>query len=141
MRKITEMTQEGEIDSPWVSPIGQFTDDALAEDLAEDEEFRRIWEETATERHIARQIVHYRTSHGLSQQELAARVGTSHSQISRMESGRYPTRVGTLKRIGDALGLNLTITYEPKGEVVAAHAETTASQGVSTSSATRRASV
>ncbi len=54
MRKITEMTQEGEIDSPWVSPIGQFTDDALAEDLAEDEEFRRIWEETATERHIAR---------------------------------------------------------------------------------------
>ncbi len=53
MGKITEMTQEGEIDSPWVSPIGQFTDDALAEDLAEDEEFRRIWEETATERHIA----------------------------------------------------------------------------------------
>jgi transcriptional regulator with XRE-family HTH domain len=52
--------------------------------------------------------------HDLTQEQLAARVGTSHSQISRIESGRHRPNITTLRRIGDALGLRLVITFEPK---------------------------
>lgn len=96
-----------------ISPIGR-TADAVVQDHAErDPEFKARWDDTSDTRQIARQIIHYRTRTGLSQEELAVRVGTSHSHISRIESGRHKTSVATLRRIGDALGLRLVVTFEP----------------------------
>jgi len=51
--------------------------------------------------------------HKLTQQQLARKVGTSHSQISRIESGRHRTSVETLRRIAEALGMRLIIGLEP----------------------------
>jgi len=96
-----------------ISPIGR-TAAAVVRDHAErDPKFKARWDDTSDARVIARQIIHYRTRTGLSQEELAARVGTSHSHISRIESGRHKTSVATLRRIGDALGLRLVVTFEP----------------------------
>jgi transcriptional regulator with XRE-family HTH domain len=55
---------------------------------------------------------------GLSQKALAERVGTSHSAISRVESGRHRTSVATLKRLPEALDLLLVIGFEsgPEGQ-------------------------
>jgi transcriptional regulator with XRE-family HTH domain len=39
----------------------------------------------------------------LTQQELAERVGTSQSVISRIESGQHPTSVTMLRRLAEAL--------------------------------------
>ncbi len=50
--------------------------------------------------------------HGLTQQELAERVGTSYSQISRIESGRHKTSLDTLLRIARALDLKMLIGFE-----------------------------
>ena len=75
---------------------------------------------------IARLVIKHRAALGLSQQELARLVGTSHSAISRIESGRHKTSVGTLQRIAEALGLRLVLGFEsgpadrPKRELVSA---------------------
>lgn len=53
---------------------------------------------------------------GISQQELADLVGTSHSQISRIESGRHRTNLQTLQRIATALNRNLVLGFETTNE-------------------------
>ena len=61
---------------------------------------------------IARLVIKHRAALGLSQQELARRVATSHSAISRIESGRHKTSVDTLQRVAEALGLRLVVGFE-----------------------------
>lgn len=96
-----------------MSPIGSTAHEASSRRAARDATYREQWEANAVAREIAWQVVKYRMEHNLTQQELAARVGTSHSQISRIESGRHQTSVGTLRRIGEVFGLRLVITFEP----------------------------
>jgi len=61
---------------------------------------------------LARLVIKHRVELGLSQKELAKRVGTSHSAISRIESGRHQTSVATLQRIAAGLGLRLVMGFE-----------------------------
>ncbi len=44
-----------------------------------------------------------RVARRLTQQQLAERMGTSHSAISRVESGQHRTSVATLERLAQAL--------------------------------------
>lgn len=61
---------------------------------------------------IARVVIMRRGELGLSQRDLAERMGTSHSAISRIESGQHQTSVETLKRLATALELRLLIGFE-----------------------------
>jgi ribosome-binding protein aMBF1 (putative translation factor) len=61
---------------------------------------------------IAKLVVQRRTVLGISQRELARRVGTSEPAISRIESGRHATNVRTLRRVFKALGGTLVVGYE-----------------------------
>lgn len=65
---------------------------------------------------IARQVILRRGQLGLTQKELAERVGTSHSAISRLESGQHRASIDTLERIGAALGLRLFVGFEEAEE-------------------------
>ncbi len=49
---------------------------------------------------------------GLTQQEVAERMGTSHSAISRIESGRHATSVETLQRLAAALEVRFVFGFE-----------------------------
>jgi len=60
-----------------------------------------------------------RRDKGLTQQELAALARTSHSQISRLESGQHLPSVATLGKIAAALHLRLSITLSAWDEVAA----------------------
>ena len=62
---------------------------------------------------IARQVILRRGELGLTQKDLAERVGTSHSAISRLESGQHRASIATLERVGEALGLRLVVSLEP----------------------------
>ena len=62
---------------------------------------------------IARQVILRRGELRLTQKELAERVGTSHSAISRLESGQHRASITTLERVGEALGLRLVVSLEP----------------------------
>lgn len=69
-------------------------------------------ERTAEFHAIAKLVIQRRTILGITQRELARRVGTQETAISRLESGRHATNVGTLRRIFEALGGHLVIGYE-----------------------------
>lgn len=60
---------------------------------------------------IARMIIARRSALGLSQKELASRMGTSHSAISRIEGGQHPTSVETLRRLAKALDTQLVLGF------------------------------
>ena len=60
---------------------------------------------------LAQMIYDLRTSAGLSQRELAQRMGTTQSVISRLEEGGSGNRVDTLARVATALGRHLVISF------------------------------
>ncbi len=63
---------------------------------------------------IAGRVAERRTERGLSQRELAQRVGTTQSAIARLESGGRPPRIDTLLRIADALECDLSLELLPR---------------------------
>jgi transcriptional regulator with XRE-family HTH domain len=69
-------------------------------------------EQEAVNAYIAQQVYDLRTAAKLTQKELADRLGTTQSVISRIEDADYEGHsLGLLKRIADALGKKLTITF------------------------------
>jgi len=55
-------------------------------------------------RALADELVSRRVTLGLSQTEVAARMGTSQSAVARLESGQADVRLSTLERYADAVG-------------------------------------
>ena len=57
-------------------------------------------------------IIQSRLEKKLSQADLAARMGTSQSNISRLESGRYNPSLQFLRRVARALEKDLEVTLK-----------------------------
>lgn len=53
-----------------------------------------------------------REKHGLSQSELAKRIGSTQPSIARLEAGGVTPSLGTLGRIAKAVGLDLVIRFD-----------------------------
>jgi ribosome-binding protein aMBF1 (putative translation factor) len=53
---------------------------------------------------LVRELTSQRQAAGLSQTEVAARMGTSQSAVARLESGDADTRASTLERYAAAIG-------------------------------------
>lgn len=53
---------------------------------------------------LVRDLVEQRVAAGLSQTEVAARMGTSQSAVARLESGATDIRASTLERYAAAVG-------------------------------------
>jgi transcriptional regulator with XRE-family HTH domain len=63
---------------------------------------------------IAEQVALRRKQWGLSQKDLADLCGTTQSAIARLEAGRRPPRIDTLKRVASALDCDLNVELKPK---------------------------
>jgi predicted transcriptional regulator len=61
-------------------------------------------EMAARRRALADELVERRVSLGLSQTEVAARMGTSQSAVARLETGQADIRLSTLERYAAAVG-------------------------------------
>jgi DNA-binding XRE family transcriptional regulator len=103
-------------DDSVVSPIGTPVEAASQRRAARSEAYRAQRAAREGYREVAWLLIRYRMDHDLTQQQLADLVGTSHSQISRIESGRHSTNVDTLLRIARALDLKLLIGFESAGD-------------------------
>lgn len=67
---------------------------------------------------IAQMIYDVRKKAGLTQEELAARIGSTKSVISRLEDADYEGHsLGMLRRIAEALELRVSLRFEAAGEV------------------------
>ena len=64
-------------------------------------------EMAARRRALSAELVQRRLDQGLSQTEVAARMGTSQSAVARVESGRGDVRLSTLERYAAALDQRL----------------------------------
>jgi transcriptional regulator with XRE-family HTH domain len=64
---------------------------------------------------IARAIALARTSAGVTQIELAKRMGTTQTAIARLESGRVAPKTSTLQRFADAIERRLIIDFQEPG--------------------------
>lgn len=89
-----------------VSPIGRSAAEAADQRAARSATYRNERERFRKSRAVAWMVIKLRMKHNLTQQELAALVGTSHSVIARIENGRTRTTSRTVRRIVSAVGDN-----------------------------------
>lgn len=68
----------------------------------------------ARRRALAGELAERRVALGLSQTEVAARMGTSQSAVARLEAGDIDIRLSTLERYAAALGQRLEIRLEER---------------------------
>jgi len=94
------------------SSIGSTTQQARRRRAAASAGYRAEQQRLAQFEDLARLVIKHRAALGISQQELARRVGTSHSAISRLESGRHKTSVETLQRVAEGLGVRFVLGFE-----------------------------
>lgn len=65
---------------------------------------------------LARLVIMRRAKLGLTQQQLADRMASTKSVISRIESGHHRTSAATLRRLAEALGGRAVIGFQFDGE-------------------------
>jgi len=87
--------------------------DTLIDELAADDPGlpRRV-AAALERRELLRQLATLRREQGLTQLEIAGRMGTSQGQITRLEAGA-DTRLSTVERYAAALGVKVTWHLEP----------------------------
>lgn len=80
-----------------------------------DPEYAEAYAASAVEFEVARALIAAREQSGLTQEEIAARMGTSQSAVSRMESGRARPSLASLDAFARAIGARLRIELEVAG--------------------------
>lgn len=78
-------------------------------DMLKDEEFRIEYEKLQPRYEAIEQIIAARKEQNITQAELAKRVGTQKSNISRLESGNYNPSLDFLSKIAESLGKSLKV--------------------------------
>ena len=79
-----------------------------------DPEFRKEYEALGPEFELIESIIRRRGELKMSQEELAAKVGTGQAAVSRLESGNANPTLASLVEIAKALDANLHIELKPK---------------------------
>ncbi len=92
-------------------PIGAAVSDHIKDSL-KDPEFRAEYERLAPYEELARIVIMRRAALDLTQAELADRMGTTASAVSRIESGQHATNAQTLKKLADAFGVRAVFGFE-----------------------------
>jgi len=83
-------------------------------ELMKDSEVAQAYLELQPEFAIIRKIIEARIKRGMTQAELAKRMKTRQSAISRLESGRANPSLNFLKRLAQALNFRLEIRFLPE---------------------------
>ena len=73
-----------------------------------DPDFRKEYESLRPEFKLTRVLIEARAKSGLSQREVAERMGTSQPAVARLESGHKPS-LKTLERYAAAVGMRIEI--------------------------------
>ena len=83
--------------------------ETVKKSLMEDDQFKTEYDKLKPRYDAIAQIIKSRQELRITQAELAQRVGTQKSNISRLESGNYNPSLDFLIRVSDALGKNLIV--------------------------------
>ncbi len=78
-------------------------------ELLKDPEFKRLIDESRVEFEIARAVIAARIKRKLTQKQLARKIKTGQSVISRLESAGSTPSISLLKRVAKALDTSLQV--------------------------------
>lgn len=70
---------------------------------------------------LARIVITHRARLGLSQQELAERMGTTASAVSRIESGDHGVSIGTVRKLAAAFEIRAVVGFEYEADDTRQH--------------------
>lgn len=91
--------------------------DKYLETQLKDQDFTERFKKAGNAWEIAMQIADLRKEAGLSQKELAQRLGTSQQQISRLESPSYEGHsLSMLRRVAEVLGATVQVKIQRKAD-------------------------
>ena len=85
--------------------------------LTDNDAFLAACEELKLGRILAEEVILMRQQRGLTQKQLADRLGTQQSSISRLESRKALPSIRFLKQVADALGCEILIQFVPREEL------------------------
>jgi transcriptional regulator with XRE-family HTH domain len=74
--------------------------------------YRAALEELRPYEEFARLVIRKRMQLGLTQKQLAERMGTSHSVVSRIESGQHKFSFATMRNLAGALDTQLVYGFQ-----------------------------
>lgn len=80
--------------------------------LLKDPEFRKLYDESQPEYEIARAIIRARIEKKMTQKELAKRMHTTQSVISRVEQAKTSPSISFLKRLATAINTTLHVQFK-----------------------------
>ena len=86
---------------------------AFKAELLNDTESLTAYNAMADEFATARELISARSHAGLTQSQVAQRMGTTQSVIARLEGGRSAPSLRSIQRYAKAIGCRATIRIEP----------------------------
>jgi ribosome-binding protein aMBF1 (putative translation factor) len=84
----------------------------LSAKWSEDPGYAREYEALEEEFALARALIEARANAGLTQEEVAQRMGTTQSVVARLEGGRSKPSTTTLAKFAKATGTRLRVSFE-----------------------------
>ncbi len=85
--------------------------DKLKEKWLKDPEFKKDYDALAPEYELIDKIIEKRIERKMTQKELAQKIGTRQSAISRLESGSGNPTFGFLQKVASALDSHITVSF------------------------------
>ena len=79
-------------------------------ELLKDAEIKKIHDDLRPEYALIGSIIEKRLKRGLTQKQLAEKIGTKQSAISRLEGGRFNPTLSFLNKIAKALETNIHVS-------------------------------
>ena len=84
----------------------------LSDEWFKDPEFVREYDALEEEFALANALIAARANSGLTQEEIAQRMGTTQSAVARLEGGRSRPSTTTLAKFAKATGTKLRVSFE-----------------------------
>lgn len=86
--------------------------DTYKQRLLRNPEFKKLYEESQPEFEITKAIIRARIENKITQKELAKRMNTTQSVISRVEQAKTSPSISFLKRLAAALNTSLSVQFK-----------------------------
>lgn len=84
-------------------------------DQMKNPDFKKAWSDLDPEFQVLKAMIKAREKSGISQAELAKRLGTKQSVVSRLERGAFSkASLETIKKVADALDMRLELRLHHK---------------------------
>ncbi len=93
---------------------GRSLKDYIADQM-KNPEFKKAWDDLDPEFQVLKAMIKAREKSGITQAELAKRLGTKQSVVSRLERGAFSkASLETIKKVADALDMRLELRLHHK---------------------------